>query len=206
MKISFATAWLYLLCAICAHGASYLEGKPVLNKTYKVDIVKMDWGSKDKGTDRILGTVRLYVSDPSEAYQPITLTFDVYGKKMATNAAAAKTVGGQPTGEAGVLTAEKIDTVEFTFDFHRYGYKLMRTYVEGDFCADFSGNPDACRLFLANVKVAGQPVTYQTSFNVSASLLKTSFTLAEPKATAQKVGPAGSPPAPAGGARTIRHM
>ena len=96
MKMSFATAWLYLLCAICAHGASYLEGKPVLNKTYKVDIVKMDWGSKDKGTDRILGTVRLYVSDPSEAYQPITLTFDVYGKKWRPMRRRPKPSAGNP--------------------------------------------------------------------------------------------------------------
>jgi hypothetical protein len=208
MKKSFAAAWLCLLCTTCAQGASYLEGKPVLDKTYKVDIVRMDWGSKDKDTDRILGTVHLYVSNPSEALQPITLTFDVYGKKMATNAAPAKTVAGQPTGETGVLKAEKLGTVEFTFDFQRYGYKFMRTYVEGDFCADFAGKPDACRLFLVNVKVSGQPVTYQTSFNVSASLLKTAFTLAEPKVTAQKVGPAGSTPAPApaGGTRTIRHM
>jgi hypothetical protein len=80
--------------------------------------------------------------------------------------------------------AEKIDSVDCKFNFRKYGYRTSRLYLEGDFCTDVPRNPEANRLQLVNVKVADSVVTYQTSFNIGSSLLKSLFKLQEPKSVA----------------------
>ncbi len=178
-----------LLFATCASGAAYKEGKTVLEKEYKVDIVKMCWGSKEKETDRVLGTARLYISTPDEAYAPITLTFDVYSKKAVTNAVPSANAEGKAPGVPAAQRTEKLGTIDVAFDFRKYGYKNMKTYVEGEFCVDLPRNPSASRLELSNVRVTSDPVTYKTSFNINSSLQKTSFTLYEPKVIPQTTTP-----------------
>ena len=186
MKGTTVSVMLWVFLATCAFGAAYKEGKTVLEKNYKVGIIKMNWGSKDKETDRLVGTVRLYITRIDEAYSPTTLTFDVYSRKMVASTPPQTGPDGKPTGYSAPPQAEKIDTIEVAFDFRKYGYRNMRTYVEGDFCVDFARNTEANRLTLCNVKVSGETVTYQTTFNISASLLKTNFTLPEPKVVPQK--------------------
>jgi hypothetical protein len=181
MKIAMVSAMIGLLLVTCASGAAYKEGKMVIGKNYKVDIVKMTWGMKDNATDRIVGTVRLYATKPEDVFNPIALTFDVFSKKaVAKEKTPAPAIGTSTLDNVGPQ-AEKIDTIDFTFDFHAYGYKFMRLYYEGDFCVEVAKNPEASRMTLCNVKVNGEPVTYQTVFNINATLNKTSFSPSEPK-------------------------
>ena len=181
MKVTVFGVLFAMLLTMGASGAAYKEGKTVLDKDYKVDIIRMSWGSKNKDTDRIIGTVRLYITRPEEAYSPITLAFDVFSKNAETNESSSTTAAAKPTGPAAAPQAEKLDTIEFTIDFHKYGYRSMRQYVDGEFCVDVPRNAEANRLALSNVKVSGEAVNYQTTFNISSSLFKTSFTMPEPK-------------------------
>ena len=186
MRLATVSVMFMVLLSTCAYGAAFKEGKTTLAKDYKVDITRMNWGTKDKETDRILGTVRLYVTRPEEYYSPISLTFDVFSKKAVSNAPPAAAVDGKAPATAAAPQAEKIDSFDITIDFHKYGYRVMRAYIEGEFCVDLARNMEANRLTLSNVKVNGESVTYQTTFNINESLFKTSFALPEPKAVPQK--------------------
>ncbi|MEI6210857.1 MAG: hypothetical protein WCR06_04455 [bacterium] len=185
MRLATVSVVLLGFLVTSAFGAAFKEGKTVLSKDYKVDITRMNWGTKDKETDRIMGTARLYVTSSEEYYSPIALTFDVFSKNSVSNALPAATVNGKPVGASAAPQAEKIDSFEITINFRKYGYRVMRSYIEGDFCVDLARNREANRLTLSNVKVNGEAVTYQTTFNINESLLKTSFTLSEPKAVPQ---------------------
>ena len=185
MKVTIVCVIFGVILATCVLGAAYKEGKTVFEKNYKVDIIKMTWGSKDKETDRLVGTARLYISGNDEPFSSITLTFDAYSRKVAADTPPPTVPNGEPVGTRAPLQAVKIDTTEVVFDFRQYGYRNMRNYIEGEFCADFPKNSEVNRLTLCNVKVSGAPVTYQTTFNINESLLKTSFTLSEPKAVPQ---------------------
>lgn len=145
------------LIAAVAVAAVYREGKTVMDKDCKVEVVKMKWGLKDEGTDRLLGTARLYVED-SQAYDEVVLVFDTFDK-----------------------TSEKLDTLDVSFTLKRYGYKRGRGYIEGEFCVDFAHPEGAQRITLSNVKLARAPVTYKMKFNISGSLSRTRFKLPEPK-------------------------
>ncbi|MFZ4394458.1 MAG: hypothetical protein ACOYOU_02395 [Kiritimatiellia bacterium] len=136
-------------------GAAFKEGKTVLSKDYKVDITRMSWGTKDKETDRIMGTARLYVTSSEEYYSPISLTFDVFSKNAVSNAPVSVAANGKPIGPAVAPQAEKIDSFEITIDFRKYGYRVMRVYIEGDFCVDLARNKEANRLTLSNVLCGG---------------------------------------------------
>lgn len=170
---------LTLILATSVYGAVYKEGKTVMDKDYKVDIVKMQWGIKDKETDRLIGKARLY-GLTYDAYSDITLTFDVYGRGSVSNDSAKVKQTGMASPKA-----EKIDTFECTFNFRKYGYKKAKEYVEGDFCVDFAKFGDAGRLELSNIKVTRVPVTYCTKFNITSSLIKSNFQIPEPKAVPQ---------------------
>lgn len=171
-----------LLLAACAYGVAYKDGKEVMDKTYKVDVLKMQWGTSDRATDRLTGTVRVYLEQDEDPYQGITLVFDVFSRKASTNE-----VRETATGQRKSPKAEKIDTIEAAFDFHKFGYKRARNYIEGEFCFDFDKKADAARLQLSSVRLKGESVTYVTTFNMNSSLLKTNFKIAEPKVVPVKM-------------------
>lgn len=162
MKEASLLVSLIVSLATVASAAVYKEGKTVMDKDCRFEIVKMKWGLKDKETDRLLGTARLYV-DESQAYEQVVLTFDVYDMK-----------------------AEKIDTLDVEFTLREYGYKRGRSYLQGEFCVDFGHPEDANRLTLKNAKFSGDAVTYRTKFNISGSLNRTRFQLRKPKVTPVK--------------------
>jgi hypothetical protein len=138
----------------------YKEGKIVSDRKSDIDIVKMKWGKLDDSTDRLIGTVRVF--DRRVLLNPygysFSLTFDLSNKK------------GQP-----------LDSVDTTFTFKSYGYKTKGRYVEGEFCVNIPRNDEAVKAGLVNVKIDASPAKYQTKFNISASLMRSSFALPEPK-------------------------
>jgi hypothetical protein len=173
------TGWIWialLASATYLHGAAFKEGKTVMDSKCTVDITKMTWGIKNGTTDRVIGTASLYVG-VEDVYDAVTLVFDVYARK-STNSAPA--VAGAPFSKP-----DKIDTIEVKFDFRSYGYTSKRNYFEGEFCSDFPKRAEAGRLVLANVKLKDESVVYKTTFNISASMIRSLFKLAEPKSEAK---------------------
>ena len=138
----------------------YKEGKIVSDKKSEVDIMKMKWGKLDDDTDRIIGTIRVY--DPRVIRSPYSFTFvisfDMFNKQ-----------------------AQPLDSLDTSFTFKTYGYQTRGLYVEGEFCVDLPRNEEAVKASLVNVKIDATPAKYQTKFNISASLMRSSFALPEPK-------------------------
>jgi len=149
-----------LTIATCVYAGVYKEGKMVSGRDSEVDIMKMKWGKLDTERDRIIGTVRVYdqrvVQHPYD--HTFALTFDFNDK-----------------------AGQRLDSLETTFSFKTYGYITRGLYVEGEFCVDLDVNPERRRVNLVNVKIGGEPVKYQTKFNISPSLMRTGFTLPKPK-------------------------
>ena len=138
----------------------YKEGKIVNDRKSDVDVVKMKWAKLDESTDRLIGTIRVY--DRRILLNPyrhsFSLTFDLSNRK-----------------------AQPLDSVDTTFTFKSYGYKTKGKYIEGEFCVDIPRNEEAVKAALVNVKIDAAPAKYQTKFNISASLMRSSFAPPEPK-------------------------
>ncbi len=137
--------------------AGYKDGKSALEKDYVVDMAKIQWGIKDKETDRLAGRARLFVAK-ERGGAPVTLTFDLFNAK-----------------------AEKIDTLSVDFSLSEYGFVEGKDRCEGEFCIDFSRNTNANRMMLTDVKLSGEPVSYKTTFNLNANLIRSQFALPTPK-------------------------
>lgn len=181
MKMLWCGLAVLSVLGACCYAVAYKDGKEVMDRKYKADVIKMQWGSADKVNDRLIGSVRVYIEENEDPYPPITLVFDAYARKASTNEATVL-----PNGQRVSPKAARIDTIDAGFDFHKYGYKRSKNYIEGEFCVDFPRNTDAGRLQLSAVKVNGASVTYQTTFNMNSSLLRSNFQIAEPKSTATK--------------------
>ena len=154
-----------------------MEGKVVLEKNYRVDFLSMKWGIKNAETDRIVGRIRLNDPPKDVGKVKISLTFDVFSMEAETNSS--------PPNAEGVVThtlkPKKVDVLNLSFKLDEFGFKREHNCVEGNFCYDFQKHPDWHRMFLSDVRVKGEPVTYQTTFNISADLNRSLFSLSKPE-------------------------
>ncbi len=149
-----------------AFGAAYKDGEIAPGTDNEVHIGMIRWGNNVVGEDRVVGKVKRYGIAMDLPYsetikllsETIIATFDAYSEKR-----------------------ELLDTVRLEFDMVTYGYKRKRDCYEAPFCVDFKSIEGARKISLVKVTVNGESRVYRTH-NISNDIMKTGFSLPEPKA------------------------
>lgn len=164
VTVSVFAIVLLLFLAVSINATNMFEGKMVMTRDVKVEVLKVLWGRAGELSkqDRIMGSVKVFLLAKEELPGPVDLVFNY--KDNTNGVITTKTVVATAPNTPDVKGRQQEGKRAITFEF----------------AADLDPVEGAMKLALSNVKYKGESVVYSVFFNVSGTVMKEKMNLPKP--------------------------